>query len=366
MSDISRKLASFRKISEIVQIPGADRVEIAKIDGWQVVTQKGWATPGKLVIYFEVDSFLPVRPEFEFLRKSGYREHPDLGPGFKLKTIKLRGELSQGLIMPCHEVLGHPETMLYADSLEGTDLTQELGVKLWEPPLKPCLKGMAKGNFPSFIPKTDQERVQNLKKYFERWDRNRLYQVTLKLDGSSMTVYSRGKFQGPYQMPDDFVEVGVCSRNLDLKPGDDAYWRAFEAEGLGEKVQNMSARLGEDIAVQGELMGPGVQGNREKFPELRFYVFDIWSITKQEYKDPITTYRLCETWGFRHVPVMNFPVSLNPFMDNEDPIQVFLDTAKGRSINHEVREGVVFKAVGDGPRHSFKVINNDFLLAEKD
>src|SRR6185503_16814061 len=104
MTEITRKLASFRTISEIVPIDGADRVEIAKIDGWQVVTQKGWAEPGKLVIYFEVDSFLPIRPEFEFLRKSGYRAHPDLGEGFKLKTIKLRGELSQGLIMPFDEL----------------------------------------------------------------------------------------------------------------------------------------------------------------------------------------------------------------------------------------------------------------------
>jgi RNA ligase (TIGR02306 family) len=405
MTEISRKLASFRTVSEILPIEGADKIEIAKIDGWQVVTQKGWATPGKLVIYFEVDSFLPIRPEFEFLRKSGYRAHPEIGEGFRLKTIKLRGELSQGLIMPINELfppMENPDDVgkwgLWNSAIgprkleyvprpneesqpnvaleDGEDLTEVLKVKLWEAPIKACLKGMARGNFPSFIPKTDQERVQNLKKYFGRWDKDRRYQVTLKLDGSSMTVYRRRLFMNAegglttdrenatYEMP---AEIGVCSRNLDLKRDDTSvFFKVFDMENLEEKINAIANHLNEDIALQGEVMGPGVQGNREKFPEYRFYVYDIWSITKQAYKDPSATWVLCDNFGLRHVPLVMNLGSLATILGNDDPMERFLELAKQKSINHDVAEGVVLKAMGPGPRHSFKVINNDFLLAEKD
>src|SRR5438876_1094061 len=98
MEEFKRKLASIRKISEVLPIEGADNIELVKVDGWQCVTKKGEFKPGDLCIYFEIDSFLPIRSEFEFLRKSSYKKMGDK-EGFRLKTIKLRGHLSQGLVL---------------------------------------------------------------------------------------------------------------------------------------------------------------------------------------------------------------------------------------------------------------------------
>lgn len=171
MSDITRKLASIRKIAEIMPIPGADKIELVQVDGWSVVAKKGDFQVGDTCVYFEIDSFLPVRPEFEFLRNGCYREHPDLGLGFRLRTVKLRGQISQGLVLPIsilnnfgsldNESAWVNENGSYPN-VEGQDLTDYIGVKKWESPIPAQLAGQVRGNFPSFIPKTDQERVQNI------------------------------------------------------------------------------------------------------------------------------------------------------------------------------------------------------------
>src|ERR1022692_2598024 len=95
-----RKLATIRQISNLLPIPGADRIEVATIDGWKVVVNKGTHVIGELVVYFEIDSFLPIRDEFEFLRKSSYKKMADEVEGFRLRTISLRKQISQGLVMP--------------------------------------------------------------------------------------------------------------------------------------------------------------------------------------------------------------------------------------------------------------------------
>ena len=171
-----RKLASIRKISNIEPIVGADKIELVTVDGWKVVVAKdvGYKI-GDFVIYCEIDSFLPVREEFEFLRKSSFKKMGDQ-EGFRLKTIKLRGQISQGLILPLSVLEGEDEMKIgiskqpwgeqlqlgpYDNALvieEGVDVTEMLGIQKYEAPIPAELAGKVKGSFPSFLSKTDEER----------------------------------------------------------------------------------------------------------------------------------------------------------------------------------------------------------------
>jgi tRNA-binding EMAP/Myf-like protein len=173
---MERKLASIRRIKEISPIDGADKIEVVKVDGWQVVVGKDVEyKAGDLVIYCEIDSFLPIREEFEFLRKTSYRKMGGI-EGFRLKTIRLRGVISQGLILPLSVLEGGGEMRIgiskqphgdqlqlgpYDDALiieEGTDVTEILGIVKFELPIPAQLSGKVKGNFPGFLRRTDEER----------------------------------------------------------------------------------------------------------------------------------------------------------------------------------------------------------------
>lgn len=227
---------------------------------------------------------------------------------------------------------------------EGLDLTNVLNIKKYEKPIPAQLAGKIRGNFPSFLRKTDQERIQNcFNNFWNKW-RNELFEVTLKLDGSSMTVYSK----------DD--SVGVCSRNLDLiETEDNAFWRVARKSGLVDELDC----LGRNIAIQGELMGPGVQGNRENLDELTLFVFDIFDIDSQCYLAPKDRYWLVEHLGLQHVPVIE-----TACFSGFDDVKKFLRYAERPSLNNIQAEGVVFKSV-NMPNVSFKAISNAYLLGEK-
>ena len=355
-----RKLASIRKIEEIKPIDGADAIEAVRVDGWWVVSKKSEFKVDDMCVYFEVDSFLPVRPEFEFLRKSCFRSTKNLGDGFRLKTIKLKGQVSQGLVLPMTTFFvrvdqlnqwykpGYENSFNNEIILEGDDLTEFLGVQKWELPLSPQLAGKAKGNFPSFLKKTDQERIQNCYKEMQRDHANKLFEATLKLDGSSMTVYLKdGVF-------------GVCSRNLDLQETEDnTFWKVARKN----KFEEMLRAYGKNVAIQGELMGPGIQGNRENLPDHEFFLFDVWNIDTHEYYT--TMERLdfvedCRDLGFtfRVVPYLGLHAIMTHTLDG------ILAMSEVESIMHPVAEGIVYRCYEDGSV-SFKAINNKFLLQEK-
>lgn len=339
-----RKLASIRRVKELLPIEGADRIVLAKIDGWNLVTQKDNYQPGDLCVYFEIDSFLPVEERFEFLRKGCFKSTKELGDGFRIKTIKLKGQVSQGLSLPLHDF---PELK---DLPEGTDVTGVLRVQRYEKPLSPQLSGVAKGNFPSFIRKTDQERAQNLVNEILEHQAE-TFEISLKLDGSSCTVYKN----------QDGI-IGVCSRNLDLlETEDNTFWKTARSSGIYQLVSDFN----KPVAIQGELMGPGVQGNREQFPEHNIYVFDIWDIANQRYVPPVERIRfLSQAPTIKQVPILFHQARLVNFLHTGDVIQDLLNIAKGPSINHAIREGVVFKSCESN--FTFKTINNEFLLKEKD
>jgi RNA ligase (TIGR02306 family) len=345
---MARKLVTLRKVSEIRPIPDADSIELVIVDGWQCVAQKAMNYKvGDLVFYFEIDSFLPFsKPEFEFLRPKDGRITVFNGvEGHRLRTIKLRKQLSQGLLVPANYdvLLTDPNFNQYDE-----DYTEYWGVQLYEKPLPAQLAGTVRSTFPSFIQKTDQERVQNMMGIINRRKEanpNEKFEVTLKLDGSSMTVYRRD---------DDY---GVCSRNLSLKENDDnTFWKVAKQQNLFEILN----KIGRNLAFQGELMGEGVQGNIENLKGNHFFLFDIFDIDKGEYLNAEERRDIAILFNVRHVPVLTH-MDLSDFTTIDD----FLNYAEGPSINAANREGVVFKSMDD-PSFSFKAISNKFLLGEKD
>jgi RNA ligase (TIGR02306 family) len=284
----------------------------------------------------------------------------DGSEGFRIKTMKLRGQLSQGLVLP----------LPYDSNRDiGQDLTEEFGITKFEVALG-CNKAgsgmgrsIAKGNFPFFVPKTDEERIQNLKSYLPMLQQ-RSWTVTEKLDGTSFTAFN---YNG---------EFGVCSRNLQLLEDESSiYWKVAKFYGMQELLAPT------EYAVQGEILAPGIQGNKYKLEQPELYVFNVYDISKGEYLDVTKAQLWCTKVGLRFVPVLNSIVSL------PDTIEEMLADAEGKSkVNNTTeREGLVYitddnsrvadvdlerspkilvGATGVDRRMSFKAISNKFLLKE--
>jgi RNA ligase (TIGR02306 family) len=364
-----RKLASIQRVAEIRPIEGADAIEHYRINGWWVVDKKGAHKVGDLVCYCEIDSWIPheLAP---FLSKGQEPREYNGVKGERLRTIKLRGAVSQGLLLSQSSLYVGILEYLGSEPVEGEDLTEMLGIQKWEAPIPAQLQGQAAGMFPtSLIPKTDQERIQNcfgeIQKRAKRFATEKVwnaetetleehpvvvpadfkeptYEVTMKLDGSSCTIF---RWEG---------ELRVCSRNLELKINDENKDNTFVAMALkiGDHIPN-------GFAFQGEIMGNGIQGNREGFNEHKFFVFDVFDIRNQEYFDPLRRWALCNLLEIDHVPILG--------TDWKAPASVEegLALAEGPSINHKIREGLVWKCNED-PSFSFKTISNKFLLGGGD
>jgi len=342
-----RKLASVQRIRQILPIDGADAIELVQINSWKVVVAKNANHQvGELVVYFEIDSFLPVLPEFEFLRKSSFRIIGD-EEGFRIRTLKLRGQISQGLILS----IGEAQSMVNPKGAnltweEGEDVTDALGVVKFEPPIPTELAGLVKGPFPGFLRKTDEERIQNLTDDYSTWVTfGSQFYFTEKLDGTSATFYhNNGDF-------------GVCSRNLELLASDtNAIWRVARALTLEEKLQ----RLGKNLCLQGELIGEGIQGNRYGIKGLTVRFFNAFDMDNQQLL-PLTDFlNLTRDLGIETVPVLQTNIAL------PETIIELLTSAEGKSaLNSKVeREGLVIRS--QDSTISFKVISNRFLLKHED
>ena len=340
-----RKLASIRRIDELNPIEGADAIECATVGGWKVVAQKGLYNVGDLVVYFEIDSWISYELA-PFLSKGKEPREFEGVKGERLRTIKLRGQLSQGLLMPYREAIPFAEQGVL---IEGNDVTELLNIKKWEKPMNAQLAGVCKGNFPSLIPKTDQERAQNLvKEIVAANEAGTKFEITEKLEGSSMTCYL---IDG---------EFGVCSRNMDLKRDENnAFWKVA----IEQDIESKMREVGDNFAIQGELVGPGVQGNIYKLPAPDFYVFDIYNIKEGRYLTPAHCRGDCEMMGLKHVPVLAAHASLYDTLGITD-IPQLLKFAEGKSTLFDTeREGIVFKEVNGGM--TFKAISNAYLLGEK-
>ena len=362
---MERKLATIRQIDNIQPIEGADMIELATVGGWKVVVAKDVNHKvGDLVVYCEIDSFLPIEPEFEFLRKSSYKKMADGTEGFRLKTIKLRGQVSQGLILPLSVFEGYgyriSEDLLNgnpalepnktvispSDMIElviGNDVTELLGIVKYEPPVPAQLSGQVKGMFPSFLKKTDEERIQNLTREFKEY-KNEVFYVTEKLDGSSVTYYVKdGVF-------------GVCSRNLDLIESEgNSMWKFAITSGLKERL----LALDRNIAVQGEIIGEGIQGNPYKIIGQTVRLFNGFDIDKYEYLSLDDLLKLSNFLEVKTVPMLDLEFKLPETIDE------LLTYADSKSVLNDKfdREGVVIRS--HDRKISFKAISNKFLLNEK-
>ena len=333
-----RALVTIQRVKMISPIPDSDFLETAHVMGWQCVVKKGEFQAGDLGVYFEVDSFLPVEPRYEFLRSSSYRDNVDNGKGFRIRTVKMRGQLSQGLLIP---LSNYPE-------LEGCnetdDVTEKLGVKKWYIPETSQGGGVIIGERPHGIPASDEIRIQSAMELLEQLH-DKPYYITTKMDGTSGIVYYiDGK-------------IGCCSRNKEIKDEETAlYWLPVYKYDLKEKL----TQYGKNIVLTGEICGPGIQKNRLRLPDVKWYVFDVKDWDSGRYFPYDEAVEICASLGLSLVPLEergeHFSYSL----------EALLEKAKGKYPSGLDKEGIVVRDLHRPKTVSFKVLNNDALLKEKD
>ncbi|MFA5397980.1 MAG: RNA ligase (ATP) [Methanogenium sp.] len=360
-----RKLATIQQIEDVQPIENADSIEKVKIKEWWVVSKKDTFKKGDLCVYFEIDSLLPSdNPEFEFLSK-GTKEKTMMiegkeYKGYRLKTIKLRGQVSQGLALPIDiaikkiNSLSQEEAVKYNiypdDFTAGVEVSDLLNVVKYEPPVPANLSGVMKGFFPGFIPRTDEERIQNCADILEKHKGETFY-ITEKLDGSSVTYYKRNG------------EFGVCGRNWELKETEEnTMWRVA-------KEMNLIEKLEDGFAIQGEIIGEGIQKNPLKIKGQRIYFFNVYDIKKGRYLDFKDFVVFCQRMGINTVPIVDSAYTLSSTAEE------LIEMANGKSLLCETanREGLVFRPIVEGrdeingsiSRLSFKVVSNDYLLKEE-
>lgn len=330
-----RQLVTIRNITDKQIIEDADFIEIVMIDGWQCVAKKDEFQVGDLCVYFEIDSMLPMTDErYSFLNGKGIKMHE--GKEYhRLRTIRLKGQLSQGLALP---LSSFPEL-----NEEMEDMAEVIGVVLYEPPQSFGVGGEAKGTFPShLVSKTDADRIQNVYKGF--YSKERTFIISEKLDGTSFTAL----------LHDD--EFMVSSRNLLLRETEgNLYWEMAKKYNIEELLRNEYNISGREFAVQGEIIGPGIQANRYKLKEPQLFIFNIFDITNKKVLD-YTDINLFPT--LNRVPRIGVFVT-DP--NNKVELSELLLMADGRSVLGDcIREGLVLKDVVND--YTIKIISNNFLI----
>lgn len=321
-----RKLASIQCIKAIEPIPNADAIVKATVLGWQVVVKKDEFAVGDFCVYAEIDSVFPEQPEFEFLRNKNFR----------IRTVKMRGQISQGICFPLSIL---PQDI---PIVEGYEVTEALGIVKYEPPIPSGLAGLIKGGFPSFIPKTDETRVQVLQDLLDE-HKGKLCSVTEKVDGTSATFFVRdGVF-------------GVCSRNLELaENAGNTYWKLARQLDIEAKLTALNC----NIAIQGEIVGEGIQGNKLCIKGQRLFVFNMFFIDEYRYAQYAEMVSLLNKLNLDAVPLITDTYRLGT------DIQQILKMANIPStINSTVMaEGLVIRVMDEKEIISFKAISNEFLL----
>lgn len=336
-----RKLASVQYVHDVWPIDGADKIECIGVLGWRCVAKKGEFAVGDLCVYFEIDSFLPIRPEFEFLRSGCYKNSELLGEGFRLRTQRFRGQISQGLCLPL-SILGEGQWSI------GEDVTELLGVRKWEIEERATSNGTIIGSLPAGIPKTEESRIQAEPGLLEEFA-GLPYYITTKMDGTSATMF---RIDGRF---------GVCGHNYEYADdGNCSFWGWAHEFQLEERLK--AAGL-DNIAIQGEFCAPGIQRNPLKLQRPNWYVFTVVDVSEHKRMGLEDTQRLCSELGLCMVPVEEQGDSL-PYSSIED----LLERARGQYPGGNHKEGIVIRPVEpvfsktlSGPL-SMKVINNDFLL----
>jgi len=253
------KLAVIEKINELLPIEGADRIELAVVQGWKAVVKKGEFEVGQMVVFIPIDTVMEPRHWNEFLW-----DKEDPSKPIRVKTVKLRGQVSQGLVFSV-KITGTIWQVM------GNDVSETLGVTKYERPIPASLQGEVRGSFPShLISRTDEDNLLSNIKVLEELKKSDYVQVTLKMDGSSMTALKTAE-----------GEFHVCSRNLDLKETEEnSFWKAARMYNLEEQIEP-------GTAFQFELCGPGIQKNLIGLKELSLYLFNAKNLSSGEYFNPV-------------------------------------------------------------------------------
>jgi hypothetical protein len=361
-----RKLASVQRILDIQPIEGADRIELCTVLGWQViVTKSDGFKVGDLAIYIEPDSILPDKPEYEFLRSRKFR----------IKTIKMRGVMSQGLVLPLSVL---PKGQNYA---EDYDVTEILGIRKHDPQAEAELKMLAefesrkkskltkflarykwyrrifmrkaaKRKYPEFIKKTDETRLQTMP-HILTTAKDQTFTVTEKLDGTSTTMYTvktKGLFRYKYQF-------GVCSRNIHLhKPNNSCYWDIAKRYNFKQIMRDLGDIYDDNVVIQGEIIGPSIQKNPYKYQDTELYVFNV--ILDGERLKYGLMHQLMQAYGIKTVPLLDGEFRLL------DTVEDMMQYSQGPSRLHmpTLREGVVIRSNQPESNLSFKVVDREYLL----
>ncbi len=336
-----RKLASIQSIHTLSPIENADFIVKAGVLGWDVVVKKDDFQVGDKCVFLEIDSILPQVEWAEFMRPRHFR----------VKTVRLRNVLSQGLALPLSIL---PSNHVYQ---EDDDVTEILGVVKYEPALHNGGKhlGCSAGNFPIGIPKTDETRLQSTLRIIQELKEAGSFYVTVKVDGTSSTFCYEGE---------EFI---CASRNFKKKEDDtNIYWKMARKYKLAEVLATYK-----NLVIQGEIAGPGIQGNKLSLKEQDLFVFDIYDTEKKEYFGFEELFGFCKEHELTTVPLLCTSIDPGEAIPDKSG---FLKLAEGKySHSTNDREGIVvrpFKTTRSptlqGKRLSFKVINNQFLLKNGD
>jgi hypothetical protein len=361
-----RKLVHIERIHTIQPIDGADNIEMVKLLDWQLVAKKGEFKVGDLAVYHEIDSLTPDKVEYEFLRDKKFR----------VRTIKLRGQISQGLALPMSIL---PE----GNYKEGQDVTELLGVKHYDPehitntvkeqnkPRSPIIKFLFKFSafravffffkkkeikgWPSFISHTDEENIQAIFRNVKRDYGDKTFYVTEKVDYQSATFFTRkngGLFGGK--------EFGVLSRTQAKGESDDcSWWKQVKKYDLKKKLLSENF----EVTIQGESGNTKVQGNKYKISEPRLWVFSVVNNRTGKHFNLEEMECFCKKHELETAPVLDRKFKL------PDTVEELLEYSKGNSVINPstIREGVVIRLIEDGKKKvSFKVKNPDFLIKHKE
>ena len=356
---IIRKLASIQLIDEIIPIKGATNVELAKILGWYSIVKMGQFKARDRCIFFEIDSIVPERPEFEFMRSKKFRVRT-------MKSTRL-GVISQGLIMSIYDLSYEVGGRLYPfeDFLEhndcpiGTDVTNILGIQKYEIPLEGGKSTKPKGAFPIYIvPKTDELRIQAFPKLLEEM-KGLPYVMRIKFDGTSFTTFS---FNG---------ESGVCSRNLELHETDgDVYWKIAHKYNLPQRLVDYCKIIGKNLAIQGEICGPivihsGHNPLNAKIDDL--HLFSVYDINEHKYVNDSIAESIARDLGINFVTLYekgdNFNYTIEELLEKTK--DVYYPGTKNQIEGLVVRPHESTYSHIIGGQLSFKVINTEYLLEEK-
>lgn len=346
-----RKLASIQKIWKIEPIEGADRIELAHVLGWQCVVNKGQFQPMDIGVYFEIDSFLPIRPEFEFMRSSSYKNSEILGEGFRLKTMRFRGQISQGLLLPLSQF---PE--IPSDANVGDNVTEILGVRKWEIEERATTGGTVIGSLPYDIPHTDETRVQEVPELIQAFAGLEYY-ISTKMDGSSHSIGI------------DEDGFHVTGHNYEYKDdGSSSFYELVKARGYQEKITNYAKEQGlKTLTIQGEFCAPGIQRNRLRLTRPEWYIFTIREDGKRVGLKRML--QICKALEMTPVPIEEVGEDLP---SKYPTVESLLVRADGDYPNGGKKEGIVIRPTEPvfcpliSASLSMKIVSNKYLLKNEE